>query len=70
MKINWYLQKNGKEIEIKEVEKKVKEELKNEGYKAKDVQDVKIYFNADEGIAYYTALFTEMRSKSGKIVLF
>lgn len=30
MKLNWYLQKNGKEIEIKEVEKKVKEELKNE----------------------------------------
>ena len=49
---------------------KVKEKLKNEGYKTKDVQDVKIYFNADEGIAYYTALFTEMRSKSGKIVLF
>ena len=70
MKLNWYLQKNGREVELKEVEKEIKEELKIMGYKAKDVQDVKIYFNADEGIAYYTALFTEMRSKSGRIILF
>lgn len=69
MKLNWYLQKNGKEIEIKEVEKKVKEELKNEGYKTKDVQDVKIYFNADEGIAYSLVYGNEIQVRKNCSIL-
>ena len=70
MKLNWYLQKNGQEVEIKEVEKMIKEKLKERGFKTKEIKDIKIYFNSDEGIAYYTALMTEERATSGKIVLF
>ena len=70
MKLNWYLQKNGQEVEIKEVEKMIKEKLKEKGFKTKEIKDIKIYFNSDEGIAYYTALMTEERATSGKIVLF
>ena len=52
MKTMTIIQSKGLDFDVKDIEKRAKEEWLNKGYKIKDINSLKIYFNADENKAY------------------
>ena len=55
MKINTEIQYAGKGIRMSDVEKAVKDHLKEDGEKMVDITELNIYYKPEENVAYYVA---------------
>ena len=55
MKINTEIQYAGKRIRMSDVEKAVKDHLKEDGEKMVDITELNIYYKPEENVAYYVA---------------
>lgn len=55
MKINTEIQFAGKKALVTDVEKAVKESLKEQGEKMVDITELNIYYKPEENVAYYVA---------------
>lgn len=53
MKVNQYLQYHGKEIQMTELEKRVKDAWKEQGNLVKDLQTIDLYVKVEENTCYY-----------------
>ena len=54
MKVLTLVQANGNELNVADIEKQVKEEVKLAGYKVKDIKSLNIYVKPVENEVYYT----------------
>ena len=53
------VQFNEKNSEVKEIEKAVREELKEQGYKVTKMETLEIYFQPENAAVYYVATFKD-----------
>lgn len=59
MKVLTLVQANGNELNVADIEKQVKEEVKLAGYKVKDIKSLNIYVKPVENEVYYTVTFVK-----------
>lgn len=59
MKVLTLVQANGNELNVADIEKQVKEEVKLAGYKVKDINSLNIYVKPVENEVYYTVTFVK-----------
>ena len=59
MKVLTLVQANGNELNVADIEKQVKEEVKLAGYKVKDIKSLNIYVKPVENEIYYTVTFVK-----------
>ena len=59
MKVLTVVQANGNELNVADIEKQVKEEVKLAGYKVKDIKSLNIYVKPVENEVYYTVTFVK-----------
>ena len=63
------IQAEGHDYEISDLEKKVKEEIKAQGAKAKSIQQIELYVQPLEGVCYFVANLDDNRLLEGQVAL-
>lgn len=64
MKINPIIQYGGKDIDLKDVEKQIREEWKNSGRLVKEIKELHVYVKPEENMCYYVVNEEPVRSLS------
>lgn len=67
MKLATVVQANGNELNVTDIEKQVKEEVKLAGYKVKDINTINIYLKPVENEVYYTVHFVQGEDLNKKL---
>ena len=63
------IQAEGHDYEISDLEKKVKEEIKAQGVKAKSIQQIELYVQPLKGVCYFVANLDDNRLLEGQVAL-